>query len=110
SSSDKPAGSSPLTSPGRHASTTAKPLSELIDQHFSHFEHQKEIVGPFGEETLRDQSFEQELGQKLLDIILEAHAWSAARPKHESQVAVARYEKKIAEVMEAEKQQGTSMP
>lgn len=46
----------------------------------------------------------------LLDVILETHAWAAARPKHESHAAVQKFEKKISEVMEVEKEQGMSPP
>ncbi len=42
----------------------------------------------------------------LLDVVLETHAWASARPKHESQVAVQKFEKKISQVMEVEKEQG----
>ena len=47
-----------------------------------------------------------ELSAMLLDVMLETHAWAAARPKHESQIAVQKFEKKISEVMDVEKQQG----
>ncbi|KAF9010174.1 hypothetical protein BDQ17DRAFT_1347688 [Cyathus striatus] len=43
----------------------------------------------------------------LLDLILETHAWSAARPKHESQAAVQRFEAKISAVIDVENEQGT---
>ena len=49
-----------------------------------------------------------ELGRLMLDLIMETHAWAAARPKHESANAVGNYEKKIADIMEVEKEQGTS--
>ncbi len=44
----------------------------------------------------------------LLDVVLETHAWASARPKYESQVAVQKFEKKISQVMEVEKEQGAS--
>ena len=44
----------------------------------------------------------------MLDLIMETYAWAAARPKHESANAVVNYEKKIADIMEVEKEQGTS--
>lgn len=47
------------------------------------------------------------LSAMLLDSIIETHAWAAARPKHESQTAAQKYEQKISEVMNVEREQGT---
>lgn len=47
-----------------------------------------------------------DLSEMLLDVILETHAWAAARPKHERQSEVQKLENKISEVMETEKEQG----
>lgn len=59
--------------------------------------------------TLSDAFFcTVELSTMLLDVILETHAWSVARPKHESQIAVLRLEKRISDVMATEKEQGMS--
>ncbi|PBK70836.1 hypothetical protein ARMSODRAFT_955579 [Armillaria solidipes] len=44
----------------------------------------------------------------LLDVVLEAHAWALSHPKHEGQVVVPKFEKKISQVTEVEKEQGTS--
>ncbi|KAK0445230.1 hypothetical protein EV421DRAFT_347733 [Armillaria borealis] len=44
----------------------------------------------------------------LLDVVLEAHAWASSRPKHASQITVSKFEKKISQVTEVEKEQGTS--
>ncbi|KAF9078784.1 hypothetical protein BDP27DRAFT_1153118, partial [Rhodocollybia butyracea] len=85
-----------------------RPLNEVIGESFAPFDHQKVVVRPFTEETARDTSFEQELGQLLLDAIIETHAWAAARPKFESQLAVQKLEQKISDVIEVEKTQGTS--
>lgn len=40
--------------------------------------------------------------------MLETHAWAAARPKFESQLAVQKLENKISEVIEVENRQGMS--
>ena len=53
-------------------------------------------------------TYTSELSAMLLDVVLETHAWASARPKHESQVAAQKFEKKISQVMEVEKEQGTS--
>lgn len=47
-----------------------------------------------------------DLSDMLLDVILETHAWAAARPKHEHQSEVHKLENQISEVMEREKEQG----
>ncbi|KAK0458776.1 uncharacterized protein EV420DRAFT_1230020, partial [Desarmillaria tabescens] len=85
-----------------------RPLTEIIGQTFPSFDHQSIVVKPFEEESARDVAFSQELSAMLLDVVLETHAWASARPKHESQVAVQKFEKKISQVMEVEKEQGMS--
>ncbi|KAJ8082852.1 hypothetical protein PM082_008709 [Marasmius tenuissimus] len=82
-----------------------KPLGELIGEPFPSFDHQATVVDPFTQEMGRDATFEQELGTMLLDLILETHAWSSARPRHESQMAVQKLEQKITDVLEVEKEQ-----
>ncbi|KAJ3815185.1 hypothetical protein F5876DRAFT_3535, partial [Lentinula aff. lateritia] len=82
-----------------------RPLTEVISEKFTPFDHNRVVVGPFTEETARDASFEQAL---LLDAMLETHAWAAARPKFESQLAVQKLENKISEVIEVENRQGMS--
>ncbi|KAJ4488677.1 hypothetical protein C8R41DRAFT_742671, partial [Lentinula lateritia] len=82
-----------------------RPLTEVISEKFTPFDHNRLVVGPFTEETARDASFEQAL---LLDAMLETHAWAAARPKFESQLAVQKLENKISEVIEVENRQGMS--
>ncbi|KAK0220212.1 hypothetical protein IW262DRAFT_1482755 [Armillaria fumosa] len=85
-----------------------RPLTEIIGQTFPSFDHHSIVVKPFEEESARDTAFSQELSAMLLDVMLETHAWASARPKHESHVAVQKFEKKISQVMEVEKEQGTS--
>ncbi|KAF5371688.1 hypothetical protein D9758_003391 [Tetrapyrgos nigripes] len=87
---------------------TESSLMTVIGQSFPAFDHQGLIVGPFTEETSRDTTFEQELGAMLLDVLLETHAWAAARPKYESQITVQKLEQKIGDVIELEKDQGMS--
>lgn len=51
-------------------------------------------------------AFILDLSDMLLEVILETHAWAAARPKHEHQSEVHKLENQISEVMEREKEQG----
>ncbi|KAG6828095.1 hypothetical protein H0H92_009250 [Tricholoma furcatifolium] len=87
-------------------STQVKPLTDILGEKFPSFDHHTSVVSPFHEEMSRDADFEKELGLKLLDAILETHAWAASRPKHESSFAAQSIEKRIVSVMEAEKEQG----
>ncbi|KAL1695780.1 hypothetical protein GGG16DRAFT_44772 [Schizophyllum commune] len=107
SEQDAPTFSSKTQSNGS-TTTKSRAISEIVEDRFPPFDHQAAIVGPFEEETGRDQTYEGELGRLMLDLIMETHAWAAARPKHESANAVGNYEKKIADIMEVEKEQGTS--
>ncbi|KAI3605333.1 hypothetical protein WG66_013048 [Moniliophthora roreri] len=91
----------------RSTSSPDRPLDELIGEPFTPFDHQGTVVDPFTQEMNRDASFEQELGTMLLELILETHAWSSARPKHESQMEVQKLEQRIMDVVEIEKEQGT---
>ncbi|TFK34461.1 hypothetical protein BDQ12DRAFT_636407, partial [Crucibulum laeve] len=87
------------------SSNAVRPLADIISERFAPFDHQGSIVGPFENETARDLTFEQELGAMLLDVIIETQAWASTRPKHESQTAVQKFETKISEIMEIEKEQ-----
>lgn len=46
----------------------------------------------------------------LLDLMLEFHAWSTARPAHESDVTADALENEVKAVMELEKEQGMFSP
>ena len=46
----------------------------------------------------------------LLELMLDFHAWSSARPMHESDKTADALEKEINELMETEKDQGMSTP
>lgn len=49
-----------------------------------------------------------ELSAMLLELMLDFHAWSSARPLHESDKTADTLEKEINELMETEKDQGRS--
>jgi len=51
-----------------------------------------------------------ELSNMLLDVIIQAHAWSSARSKQESTLAAQNIEQKIVTVIEKEKEQGRFPP
>ncbi|PBK70832.1 hypothetical protein ARMSODRAFT_854020, partial [Armillaria solidipes] len=55
-----------------------------------------------------ESTYITELSTMLLNVVLEAHTWASSRPKHESQVTVPKLKKKIFQVPEVEKEQGTS--
>ncbi|KAF8221094.1 hypothetical protein L208DRAFT_1415706 [Tricholoma matsutake] len=107
-----PLSSSPrLTSPlPTNLHPASPPLSEIISQIFPPFDHQTNIVKPFNDETNRDLVFERELSSMLLDVIMQAHAWSSARSKQESTLAAQNIEQKIVSVIETEKEQGMFPP
>ncbi|KAK0192747.1 hypothetical protein F5146DRAFT_517585 [Armillaria mellea] len=105
---DRSSLSSDVTSKPSQQQHHDRPLTEIIGQTFPLFDQHSIVVKPFGDESVRDAAFSQELSAMLLDVALETHAWASARPKHESQIAVQKFEKKISQVMEIEKEQGTS--
>ncbi|KAK0192751.1 hypothetical protein F5146DRAFT_1222841 [Armillaria mellea] len=83
-----------------------RPLTDIIGQTFPSFDHQSIVVKPFGEESARDVAFSQAQCYWM---------WSSKRmpghrhvPNYESQAAAQKFEKKISQVMEVEKEQGTS--
>ncbi|KAJ3516758.1 hypothetical protein NLJ89_g919 [Agrocybe chaxingu] len=86
------------------------PLADIIAQQFPPFDAQNLVVNPFEERAKKDATFEEELSAMLLDCMLEFHAWSSARPKHEASLASQSLEEQISQIMETEKQQGMSSP
>ncbi|KAG6848375.1 hypothetical protein H0H93_000757 [Arthromyces matolae] len=97
------------TSQSEDSSAPVRPLSDIIGDKFPPFDHEVNIVSPFNNELGRDTAFEKELGELLLDAILEIHAWAASRPKHESSIAAQNIERKIVSVMDTESEQGMSL-
>ncbi|KAF9026994.1 hypothetical protein BDZ89DRAFT_1039703 [Hymenopellis radicata] len=69
-----------LTPPNPTPTHGERPLSDIIGQPFTPFDHQTAVVRPFADESARDAAFAQELSAMLLDVMLETHAWAAARP------------------------------
>jgi hypothetical protein len=103
--------------------SNASPLSILGD-HIP-FDHHNAIVAPFEDESRKDMEFLEsqslawlhaleaheaitELQEDVLDATIEFYAWASARSKHEEQLASARLEQGMQDVIEVEKQQGRS--
>lgn len=53
-------------------------------------------------------SYELELSEMIMSVMLESHAWSSARSKHEDTRNSQKFEEKILSVMDEEKEQGMS--
>ncbi|KAI0819412.1 hypothetical protein BC628DRAFT_1332985 [Trametes gibbosa] len=87
-----------------------RPLSEVISETFPPFDHRSKVVGPFDDETRRDAEFIEKLNVMLLELILEFHAWAAARPMCESDKNADTLEKEVRSLRDAEKEQGRSHP
>ncbi|KAF8630975.1 hypothetical protein AX15_002698 [Amanita polypyramis BW_CC] len=108
SSSSQTAGSPPFPPSTQRRSTSMQdlPLTDLLGQPFQEFDHRRDIIEPFSEETECDRSFQEEFATMLLDALVESHAWTIARLKHEDIVSAERFERKISEIMAMEKEQG----
>ncbi|KAI0760207.1 hypothetical protein C8Q74DRAFT_1294662 [Fomes fomentarius] len=82
-----------------------RPISDLLTETYSSFDHRARVVGPFDDESKRDAEYVKKLNSMLLELILDFHAWSAARPTHESERTADMLEKEVKVLMEAEKEQ-----
>ncbi|KAJ7225779.1 hypothetical protein GGX14DRAFT_422310 [Mycena pura] len=98
-----PQSCSPPTS--GQTSMARRPLVELIDSQFSPFACEDAVVFPFQDETARDQAFQKEINEMLLDAALESHAWSSSRPFHETDAATRKFETQIIAVQQQESEQ-----
>ncbi|KAJ8507741.1 hypothetical protein ONZ45_g9923 [Pleurotus djamor] len=88
-------------------STQTRNILESISDAFTPFDVQSSIVQPFQTETERDAQFERDLTSMLLDVMLEFYAWSAARPRGESEASGSAIEDRIGAVMKTQMEQGT---
>ncbi|KAJ7462642.1 hypothetical protein B0H11DRAFT_2053689 [Mycena galericulata] len=79
---------------------------DLIGAQFPTFDCHTAVVFPFQEENARDDAFQKELNEMLLDATLQVHAWASARPFHETEIATQKFEKQIMTVQEQETEQG----
>ncbi|KZT04478.1 uncharacterized protein LAESUDRAFT_814078 [Laetiporus sulphureus 93-53] len=102
--------SSPVTPKEEQSGGANRPekraISEIISDTFPPFDHRSVIVEPFDSEVKRDAEFLEKLNDMLLEVMLEFHAWSTARPSFESDRAADALEKEVKTVMDMEKEQG----
>ncbi|KAK7676160.1 hypothetical protein QCA50_020871 [Cerrena zonata] len=96
----------PAASKDEASARAKRGVSEIITDVFEPFDHRGKIVTPFDSENKRDAEFQEKLSLMLLELMLDFHAWSSARPLHESDKTADRLEKEINELMETEKDQG----
>ncbi|KAL6300409.1 hypothetical protein BKA93DRAFT_802055 [Sparassis latifolia] len=85
--------------------TERRPLTEVISETFPAFNHRSAVVEPFDAESKRDAEFLEKLNMVLLELMLDFHAWSTARPTRESDRTADELEREINGVMEVEKEQ-----
>ncbi|KDQ58435.1 hypothetical protein JAAARDRAFT_128837 [Jaapia argillacea MUCL 33604] len=83
-------------------------LTDIVSDKFPEFDHRSVVVNPFDEEAKRDTEFHQKLNEMLLDLMMEFHAWSTARPAQEANQAAETLEREIKAIMDLEKEQGRS--
>ncbi|KAI0656870.1 hypothetical protein C8Q70DRAFT_1006476 [Cubamyces menziesii] len=82
-----------------------RPLSEVLSATFPPFDQRAKVVAPFDDESKRDAEFARKLNSMLLELILDFHAWSAARPAHETDKAADALEKEIKGLQNTEQEQ-----
>jgi len=80
------------------------PTDIAADKHRP-FDHLTTVVQPFETEGSRDVEFQQKINKALLDLVLEFHAWTAAKPAHEHEKATELLEKEVNFIIEKEKAQ-----
>ncbi|KAI0792370.1 hypothetical protein C8Q75DRAFT_752540 [Abortiporus biennis] len=85
-------------------------ITDIIGESFAEFDHRGKIVEPFDEESKRDAEFQEKLSLMLIDLLLEFHAWSSARPVAENDKTADKLEKDINGLMQTEKEQGMFQP
>ncbi|KAF7339877.1 hypothetical protein MVEN_01904700 [Mycena venus] len=116
---DKPSSPHPRSPPSaRPQSTSANksttrsrgPLAEVIGAQFPAFDCESAVIFPFQDETARDEAFQKELNEMLLDAALQTHAWASARPFHETDMATRKYEQQIMTLQAQENEQGMRRP
>ncbi|TFK49062.1 hypothetical protein OE88DRAFT_1663431 [Heliocybe sulcata] len=105
--SPPPSNQGPPTGP---AYSQQRTISEIVEERFPPFDHRSAIVDPFEEEAKRDAQFREKLNKMLLNLMIEVHAWSTARPVSETNQNLETLEKEINTIMALENEQGMSPP
>ncbi|KAH9840550.1 uncharacterized protein C8Q71DRAFT_412560 [Rhodofomes roseus] len=100
-------GSSPLSQEKVIISENSRrrAIADVISKTYPSFDHRATVVEPFDSESRRDVEFLEKLNVMLLELMLEFHAWSTARPAHESDTTADALEKEVKTVIELEKEQ-----
>ncbi|TBU25632.1 hypothetical protein BD311DRAFT_727575 [Dichomitus squalens] len=102
------ASDSDFSKSGPQATGSKRPIADILSETFPPYDDQTELVTPFDNETKRDTEFLEKLNSMLLELIIEFHAWSSARPIHESDKMADVLEKEIKGLRNIESEQGTS--
>jgi len=80
--------------------------TDIATDKYQPFDHLTTVVQPFETEGSRDVEFQQKTNKALLDLVLEFHAWAAAKPIREHERATELLEKEVNFIIEKEKTQG----
>ncbi|TCD60224.1 hypothetical protein EIP91_010532 [Steccherinum ochraceum] len=98
--------SSPRSEPREASKSEKDSATDVVSKSFPPFNHVGMIVQPFDQEVKRDEQFQNELSTMLLELMLDFHAWAAARPSTEAERNAELLEKGINGLLETEKEQG----
>ncbi|KAF9787951.1 hypothetical protein BJ322DRAFT_593424 [Thelephora terrestris] len=80
--------------------------TDVVAEKHQPFDHLTTVVQPFETEGSRDVEFQQKINKVLLDLVLQFHAWAAAKPTREHESATELLEKEVNFIIEKEKSQG----
>jgi len=80
--------------------------TDIVTEKHKPFDHLTTVVQPFETEGSRDVEFQQKINKALLDLVLEFHAWAAARPAREHEKTTEFLETEVNFIIETEKAQG----
>ncbi|TFK88474.1 hypothetical protein K466DRAFT_575339 [Polyporus arcularius HHB13444] len=94
-----------MASTSTEQNSTTRPNSEVFAEKFPSFDHRAQVVSPFEQELKRDVEFIEKLNAMLLELVIDFHAWSAARPVFESDKTADVLEKEVKSLVDTEKEQ-----
>ncbi|KIP12142.1 hypothetical protein PHLGIDRAFT_98508 [Phlebiopsis gigantea 11061_1 CR5-6] len=95
-----------MTASGTQSVVDTKPsASDFLTTQFPAFDWHQSIANPFEKESNRDEEFQKELSDILLELMLEFHAWSSSRPIHERDITAMAFEKEMEIILETENEQ-----
>ncbi|KAH8101126.1 hypothetical protein BXZ70DRAFT_110447 [Cristinia sonorae] len=102
----EPRSSSPISDHGVIPNLVESSATDMVTRPFPIFNHVNAIVQPFDTEAKRDDEFHQRLNAMLLELVIDFHAWSSARPAKEAERNADMLEREINGLLETEKEQG----